>query len=181
MGLVLNFIVDDGVSFNEACANQAIIHVVIDELLGGIDTLIGDEAPYVILCFDTEELKPSIHSLPFFSSFCDVNGVLYGTDEDGIHKLEGDTDNGQTIHTGVAWTKTSFNLSNKKKFRAAILEGEVDDAVLQAETDGKYGLYSVIRNRASMARNLIGRDWDIRIIDFDRLEAVELMPIVGRR
>lgn len=181
MGLVLNFIVDEGLSFEEELINQSINHVFINDYIDSSDSFLDYEALYVVLCFDTEELKPSIHSLPFFSSFCDVNGVLYGTDEDGIHKLDGDTDNGQTIHTGVAWTKTSFNLSNKKKFRAAILEGEVDDAVLQAETDGKYGLYSVIRNRASMARNLIGRDWDIRIIDFDRLEAIELVPIVGRR
>lgn len=181
MGLVLNFIVDEGLSFEEEFINQSINHVFINDYIDSSDSFLDYEALYVVLCFDTEELKPSIHSLPFFSSFCDVNGVLYGTDEDGIHKLDGDTDNGQTIHTGVAWTKTSFNLSNKKKFRAAILEGEVDDAVLQAETDGKYGLYSVIRNRASMARNLIGRDWDIRIIDFDRLEAIELVPIVGRR
>ncbi|MBI9090134.1 MAG: hypothetical protein JEZ12_13040 [Desulfobacterium sp.] len=181
MGLVLNFTVEDGLKLDCIFSNTAIFRVDVQDAFNMLGDLLGDGEPYVVLCLDTEGLRPSIHSLPFFNSLCEVDGVVYGTTPEGVHRLGGDTDNGEPIHTGVAWLKTSFGISNKKKFRAAILEGDVDSVAVQAKTETGSALYPVRRNRVPMGRNLIGRDWDIRIVDFDRLEAVEFVPVVGRR
>lgn len=179
MGLVLNFLVDEGLNVETAFLTGSTSYVVIEEVfdLAVLFEAIGD--PYVNLCLDTDNLHPSIHSLPLFSSLCEIDGVTYGTTATGIHKLEGDNDNGQVIHTGVAWIKTNLGISNKKKFRVAILEGDVESVAIKAETDTGSAVYPIKGNRAPMGRNLKGRDWDIRIIDFERLESFELVPIIG--
>ena len=131
------------------------------------------------LCLDTENLFPTVHSFPKFNSFCIIDGNVYAAGELGIYLLSGDTDNGASIHTGVVWGKTDFGISNKKRFRASFLNGDIDSAVLQASTDNRgSALYSITRNRASMGRNLMGRNWTIKVADFDRLESIELIPVV---
>jgi len=179
MGLVLNFLVDEGLNVENEFLTDSIYYVTIDDVLSLVVLFEAVGDPYVNLCLDTDALHPSIHSLPLFTSFCEIDGDTYGTTEAGIHKLEGDTDNGQIIHTGIAWFKTNFGISNKKKFRVAVLEGDIDSVVIKAETETGTAIYPIKGNRAAMGRNLKGRDWDIRIIDFDRLESFELIPIVG--
>lgn len=181
MGLVINTLVEDGIGVDDALTVQAVMNPLLSDAL---DLLAGFDAggiPYYTLALDTERLAPSVHSMPAFNSFALIDEDVYAAGGAGIYRLGGDTDDGAAIHSGVAWLKTSFNSTNRKKIRAVFLEGEIENTRLQAETDTGSEVYAVNRHRISIGRNLIGRDWSLRLSDFDRLEAVELAFVIGRR
>lgn len=131
------------------------------------------------LSLDTDRLFAAMHNLPYFNSFCEIDGDLYAAGPLGIHRLSGDTDNGSVVHTGVIWDRIDFGVSNQKRLRAALLTGDVGVSVVQAVDDSAMGsLFSVSRGRAAIGRNLVGRNWTIRVADFERLESIEFFPVV---
>ena len=180
MGLVLKLSLEEDLGFESLGTAGSINYALIQDLFecSGIISLPKD--PYVILSLDTEGLFPAIHSWPFFNSFCEIDGELFATAEDGVYQITGDDDSGEDIHTGAVF-KTDFGISNNKKVRAIILTGDIDDVTVQASAGDESGEYTVSRNRVYISRNIAGRDWDLRITDFDRLEGFEVVPIIGRR
>lgn len=180
MGLVLNSAVEDGFAFSDTGASVSINYELLADLFDIIGNGLVPQPPYVILSLDTQALCPAIHSWPFFTSFCEIDQELYATSEDGIHQITGDDDDGEQIHTGIV-LKTDFGVSNSKKIRAIILNGDIDDVVVKAEAGGISGEYTATGNRVYVSRDIIGRDWDLRITDFERLDGFEIVPVMGRR
>jgi len=174
-------LIEENFELSENMVGQAIYSPVLDDLFDLLPVFIGTDTLCVTLALDTERLAPSVHSWPEFNSFAEINDDIYAAGDAGIYRLGGDTDDGAAISAGVVWGKTSFRKSNKKKIRALFLEGEIDGTRLQAETESGSGTYTVSRNRISVGRNLIGRDWSLKLSDFDRLEAVEIAFVLGRR
>lgn len=180
MGLVINVALEDGFQSVDDNSLGGITHDVIIEALDFYGVSLLPDPPYVVLSLDTEKLFPSIHSYPFFSSYCEINGYLYATSEYGIHKVSGDTDNGSEIHTGLVFN-TDFGITNIKKIKCFMLDGDLDNASIKVESGGNSGTYTIKQNRVFIGRDVIGKDWDIRIVDFDRLDGFEVIPNIGRR
>jgi len=131
------------------------------------------------LTLDTKNMAPAVHSMLPFNSFCEMAGTLYATGALGIYELTGDTDVGEEITAGVLWRGMSFGVSNKKKFRKIMLSGDVTNSSLQLVTEsGTSDVYAIKNNRFSIGRNMIGRNWSLRLSGFDKLESVELFPII---
>ncbi len=175
------FIVDESFAIDVDEYIQGIFSPVVMDSLNVLAGILLDEAPYLILSLDTEKLLPSIHSLPFFNSFIEFDGEIYGLNENGLFKFTGDTDDGQTIHTGVVWNKTNFGLSRSKRIRAAFVNGIIDKTVLQATTSSGSAICTLRKNKIPVGRNLYGRDWEIRLSEFERLESFEIIPVLLRR
>ena len=181
MGLVINCIVEEDIDIAGESLGQNISVLLAEDFLGLMCALLIDEDLYLTLSLDTERLLPAMHSLPLFNSFCEVYGEIYAASPLGIHRLTGETDNGAVIHTGIVWGRTDFGTANEKRIRAVIFSGEVSSAVIKAETESGSGVYALTKNRANVGRNLLGRNWSIRLADFERLESIEFIPtILGR-
>jgi hypothetical protein len=160
---------------------QALLYPILEDAFDLVPDFRTDESLNITMALDTERLAPSVHSMPAFNSFAQIDDDIYAAGDAGIYRLGGNTDDGAAISPGVMWGKISFRMSNQKKIRAVFLEGEVENTRMQAETDSGAAVYSVTRNRIPVGRNLIGRNWALRLSDFDRLEAVELSLVIGRR
>ena len=180
MGLVINITLEEELLIDGGGLAQGIFSSVIEEGFAFliVSTLSGE--PYIILSLDTEALLPTMHSYPFFNSLAEIDGDLFGANADGIYRFSGDTDDGAVIHTGAIWNKTSFGIQNNKRFRTAIVDGDIDDIVMQATTSSGSALNVRKGNRIPVGRNLYGRDWEIKLADFERLEAFELIPVILR-
>lgn len=180
MALVINVLIEESLQTEDGVFLGGITRdVIIDGFdILGVSSL--PDPPYVILSLDTEKLFPAIHSYPFFSSYCEINGLLYATSEAGIHKISGATDNGATIHTGLVFN-TDFGITNIKKIKCFILDGDIENVAIKVESSGKSGTYTTKQNRVFIGREVIGKDWDIRITDFERLDGFEIIPNIGRR
>jgi hypothetical protein len=133
------------------------------------------------LSLDTNQFFPTLHTYPFFNSFIELDGEIYGANETGIYKLAGETDDGEVIHTGIVWSKTSFGASNKKRFKAGFIDGDIEGTQLQMTGDVGVGLYPVLRNKFSIGRDVYGRDWEVRLADFTRIDSFELIPVMFKR
>lgn len=180
MGLVINLSLDDGFQFDDQAVINEINYTLLAETLDFLGAVNIPGQPYISLSLDTEKLFPSIHSYPFFTSFCEIAGVLYATSEDGIHKISGTTDNGAEFHTGMLF-KTDFGITNIKKIRCIVFDGDVSGVQVKATSGGVSGTYGINQNRVYVGRDVIGKDWDLRIADFDRLDGFEVVPNIGRR
>lgn len=180
MGLVLNCSIEEVVGLSAITVAGSINSVLINDIIALTGYTESPGAPFVTLSLDTEKLLPAIHSYPFFTSFCNFDGGLYATAADGIHKIDGDTDNGETIHTGMVF-KSDFGVSNVKRIRCIILDGDIEDIQIKAESNSKSGTYPAKQNRVYVGREIEGKDWELRIADFDRLDGFEVIPTIGRR
>jgi len=181
MGLVINFTIDEKLLVEGELSAQSVLDLVIeDDFLFLLSTMLDGES-YIVLSLDTDRLFPTMHSYPFFNSFTEINGELFATTIEGVYKLSGDTDDGEAIHTGIIWDKTSFGIQNKKRLRTAIVDGNINDITMKATTSSGSAISTLNRNRLPVRRSLYGRDWEIRLADFDRLETFELIPVVLRR
>lgn len=183
MGLVINTLVEEGIGISEGLDAQAAMNPVLSDVVDLYPEFLflSNEVLAITLALDTEQMAPSVHSMPAFNSFAQIGDDVYAAGDAGIYRLGGNTDDGAAIHTGVAWGKISFRKINRKKIRAIFLEGEITGTRSQAVTESGSGTYTISRNRISVGRNLVGRDWALRLADFERLEAVELALMLGRR
>jgi len=177
----ITVLVDENLEIQIVGDIKGIFASIIMDALDFLPENFFDVEPYLILSLDTERLLPAIHSLPFFNSFIEFDGEIYGSNKDGLFKLAGDTDQGQTIHTGVVWNKTSFGFPHKKRIRTAIIDGIIGSTVMQVTTDSGSAICVLRKNRIPVGRNLYGRDWEVRLAEFERLESFELIPVLLRR
>jgi hypothetical protein len=178
---IVNALMDEQLEFVPVLEKKSSFDYVVSEALDFLAYSLFEAEPYLILSLDTERFLPAIHSLPFFNSFVESGGEIYGSNKNGLFKLGGDTDNGQTIHTGVVWNKTNFGFPHNKRIKTAIIDGIIDNTVMQAKTTSGTSVYSTKKNRIPVGRKLYGRDWEIRLAEFERLESFELIPVLLRR
>ena len=128
-------------------------------------------------------------NFPFNSLFI-LNGVCYGVAANGVHRLDGDTDNGTMIEAAITTGVLTFGAIEQKQVSDAYLQlrayGDMALDVICVETqrrsgyiiqnDGNRGLHGRRRKLAKgvegtswqfSIRNVDGADFDLRQIDFD--------------
>jgi hypothetical protein len=117
-----------------------------------------------------------------FNSYGELEGCIYGAKEEGIYLMEGTTDAGVAIHTGVVLGPMSFAGLNRVHFRRLYFSITGTAPVLRAEADGTLGASTaILRSNANLPRNQYGKKWAFLVGDFDELETIELFPIVITR
>jgi hypothetical protein len=117
--------------------------------------------------------EPSIYSGFDFNSYAFYRGKAYGLKDDGLYLLEGDTDDGNVIHSGIDIGEKGFKGTSKKKVRSIRV---IDDSLdLNAKvTDGtRDGYYTFNSNgKTTVSRNIRGKKIGIKIADFDKIDAM---------
>jgi hypothetical protein len=128
-------------------------------------------------------------NFPFNSLFV-LDGICYGCSANGIHRLDGDNDNGESIEARIDTGVLSFNAIEQKQVSDAYVQmralGDMALDVTCVETqrrsgyviqyDGEDGLHGRRRKFAKGVkgtswqftfRNVAGADFDLRQIDLD--------------
>jgi|GEM_PF-1947215 len=128
--------------------------------------------------------EPSLYLNFVFNSYAVHNGVAYGAKDDGIYILEGTTDNGAPIHPGVRLGPTNFGSNGYKFIRSMILEESGDDTKVRyraMDTDKEFYVEKD-RDKFAGAREVLGRELMVEIMDFDRLGAcnISVVPLARR-
>jgi len=131
---------------------------------------------------NTNAFHASVYSGYNFNSFAVYNNTAYGCKSDGIYKLVGTTDDGSAFKAGIVLPSTYFGTTQRKKFRKAYLglSGGTTPS-LKVETDSGNKTYTISNSRANITRDMIGRQWTLKIQDFDNLDFIELVPVILAR
>ncbi len=180
-GRCMTALVDETLEIHIAGDIKGVFAAAVMEALGLLTDTLFNEEPYLIVSLDTEELLPAIHSLPFFNSLIEFEGEIYGSNKEGLFRLAGNTDDGKTIHTGVVWNKTNLGFPHNKRIKTAIVDGLIDKTVMQVQTASGSALCVLRKNKIPVGRKFYGRDWEIRLAEFERLESFALIPVLLRR
>lgn len=130
-----------------------------------------------------------------FNSMCVFQGVPLGANEDGIHELFGDTDNGIAIDSYIELPTTDFGIRNKKRLRKCHIGYESSGPIGLTVTTDDGQSHSYIsspavagqrqhRDTVPMGRNMSGTYWSLSFQNYDgcdfSLDTIDIVPVVLR-
>lgn len=147
-----------------------------------VTIIIGDEV-YDCFVLNTPKFLPSVYSGFNFNSYCEYQGRAFGANSEGLFELTGETDNGDTIHTGAQFHETDFGMRNQKRFRKAYIGISGASPVMVMETDdGERKAYTINnKGKVDASRSIHGKEWTLSVADFDTLENIYLVPVILSR
>ncbi|MFZ4436827.1 MAG: hypothetical protein ACOYOS_00205 [Syntrophales bacterium] len=131
--------------------------------------------------FNGKTFEPSIYSGFSFNSYAVEDGVTYAAREEGIYVLDGTTDAGVAIHSGVVLSPSMFGTNNRKRFRNGFFDIEGAAPIVRGEVGGVGVNIPILHSKAMFPRALVGNKWTFLIADFDELGKVELFTVVLTR
>jgi hypothetical protein len=172
----------DTVAFTDTISSRGMLYNTIqDGFLLNLSVNIANEI-YECWVLNTPKFLPSIYSGWDFNSYCidQESKRAYGCKNDGIYELTGDTDNGVAFHTGVELSQTTFSIANQKRFRKAYVgvTGTTPMMVMELE-DGTREAYTIDEDgEVDVSRAQKSRSWKLKVVDFDTLSFIKLIPVV---
>ena len=131
--------------------------------------------------FNGLTFEPSVYSGFAFNSYAVEDGVTYAAREEGIYVLDGTSDAGAAIHSGVILSPSMFGTNNRKRFRAGFFDVEGGAPIVRGEVSGDGSRIPILRSKVVFPRTLEGKKWTFLVADFDELGQVELFPVVLTR
>ncbi|MBU4317678.1 MAG: hypothetical protein KKF30_10435 [Proteobacteria bacterium] len=164
-----------------ALSLRSILGALVQETLGISGTVVIDGDVWECWVLNTSKFHPSIYSGFDFNSYAIFESRAYGCKNDGIYELSGETDNGETVHTGLTIPETAFGLTNKKRFRRALLGIVGDTPMIKVENENDYAFYPLNVNETTINRSLSGKKWKFSVLDFEKLHFIELFPVILTR
>lgn len=201
-GVVLQCSVAESIGFASAAApNEIHAELVADainssptaDIKGVALSLIGEDLAlelYVLVdgsvweCWvlQSNELLATIYSGMDFNGYCVFENAAYGSRDDGIYVLTGALDGEAAIHTGVEIGPTNFGTTRRKRIRRIYLGKCGNNVTVTASVDdGTEETFAVVKGAVTLPRNLVGREWTLKISDFERLDMIELLPVILER
>jgi hypothetical protein len=131
--------------------------------------------------FNGQTFEPSVYSGFAFNSYAVEDEVAYAARDEGIYVLDGTTDAGAEIHSGVILSPSMFGTQNRKRFRAGFFDVEGTAPIVLGEVGGVGSSILIVNSRVMFPRTLVGNKWTFLVADFDELGRTELFPVVLTR
>lgn len=125
-------------------------------------------------------LEPSMYSGFNFNSYAYFNGQYYGCKDDGIYLLEGATDDGAAIHSGVRIGPSTLGTRNRKRIRAVYPGDCGTNAILRVVggVRNEEAQFPLTNERFSASREVQDSELTVEIKDFGNLDHVEIITLV---
>ncbi len=171
----------ESLSFTPVLFLKSVLGALIQDALGFSGIVVIDGDVWECWVLNSSKFFPSIYSGFDFNSYAIFENRAYGCKSDGIYELAGETDSGDTVHTGLVIPETAFGVTNKKRFRRALLGIVGDTPVIKVENENDYGFYPLNVNEVTINRSLSGKKWNFSVLDFEKLHFIELFPVILTR
>ena len=192
----LTVLVSDQVVLAEGLSHEAELAVVIRDAVGFAMSLSIDSGEYIAWVVNTQSKGLSRYTQYPFNSFGKIGGRYVGCAADGLHWLEGDTDNGEDIHAVIRTSMDALGVRRAKRVPEAFIGYSssgtlILKVILTGEKSGQreaayYRLptrpaESKRENRAKFGRGLKAVDFAFQIENVDgssfELDSIEFRPI----
>ena len=173
--------ITDTLEIAAAVAVQQILQESVTDILNFGITLTLDGDLWECWVLNTNAFHPSVYSGFDFNSYAVYNNQAFGCREDGIYLLDGDTDDGSAFQSGVVLPKTNFGMSQQKRFRKAYFGLNGSSPAIRMETDNGSMTYNIVGSKANLSRSQKGKEWTVKVADWDDLDFIELVPIILTR
>lgn len=170
-------LVEDSILLGADLSNEIELLTVIRDSIGFAATLGSDTGEYLAWVLNTEGDKALSRYTNYpFNSFAKVGDRYYGAASDGVHRLEGSTDNSDAIAARLRAGLSNFGTNREKRlveaFVGARTDGELLFWVIQVNSDTgekEGGVFKVKPRPAQNTRETrvkTGRGWKAVQFDF---------------
>ena len=181
MALVINETLISFLTPADEAILKSLLYSTIPDVLSLEDLSAVSGDVWEAWAFNGQTFEPSVYSGFAFNSYAVEDGVTYAAREEGIYVLDGTTDAGAAIHSGVILSPSMFGTNNRKRFRAGFFDVEGAAPVVRGEVGGVGTSIPILHSKVIFPRTLVGNKWTFLVADFDELGQVELFPIVLTR
>lgn len=177
-----NNLLSEGVNLVDSETIQgSYMSIIHDEVNFIVSIMLGGEV-YQCWVLNTDELYPSIYSNYDFNSYAILNDNVYGAKSDGIYLLEGSTDAGIAIQTGVRMNLYNMGTHLGKRIIAAYFGMSGNKPVLKVTNEnGAVDYYFINGKIPALAKGHEGKDWIFDLAKIDELDFVEITPAILSR
>ena len=192
-------VVPETAVLNSLPVSSAKLNLMIAESIFSVAKLTLNGETYTGWVLDSAALAPTEYQGFDFNSMATFNGANYAAKEDGIYKLEGETDNGAAIAAAITLGQDDFGTAYQKKVERAylglrndgsmILKAILLDPATSQKTEYWYELTSISdtirKERIKLPRGLKAHYWQFELInangaDFE-LDTLEVYPLILTR
>ncbi|MDD5523526.1 MAG: hypothetical protein PHI84_22135 [Kiritimatiellae bacterium] len=178
----INQAVAEALAMADAVLYSQIVNLIVTDTLNLGDTITLDGEVWECWVLSTNKFHPSVYSGFEFNSYAVYGDAAFGCKADGIYELTGTTDAGTAIHSGIVLPETYFGSQRIKRFRKAYFGLDSSGTPqIRLETESGSQTYTIADDRASITRNLYGRQWTLKLGEFDSLSFIELFPVILTR
>lgn len=137
---------------------------------------------YQAWSFTGDTFDPALFTNFAFNSFAVTeDGRVFGAKEEGVFELDGESDAGAKIETGVRLNFFTFGTHHKKRLYRAYFGLAGMRPVLKVIADDREIRYYVVNGKADLARGVMAHEWELVLADIDSLDFVEVAPIILSR
>jgi len=181
VALVINETLISVLTLADAATPQSHLYCLLPESLSleDLSAVTGDV--WEAWAFNGPTFEPSVYSGFVFNSYAVEDGVTYAAREEGIYVLDGASDAGAAIHSGVILSPSLFGTNNRKRFRNGFFDVVGAAPVIRGEVSGGGSSIPILHSKVMFPRALVGNKWTFLIAEFDELGQIELFPIVLTR
>lgn len=176
----LGELITDNIVLIEDSATRGVFYSAIYDTLRMSLTVELEGEVWECYALNTPKFYPSMYSGYNFNSYCVFENRAFAANETGIYELDGDTDAGAEIHTGIILNQTDFGFPNQKRFRRGYfgITGAHPVVILEAD-NGEREVYAINdRGKSVMSHGLKAKKWTLSVADFDTLDIIKLIPIM---
>lgn len=117
----LTALIEDSVVLSEAVAHEADLVAVIRDAVGVAMSLSFDSGEYIAWVMNTQSKGLSRYTNYPFNSFGRLGGRYVGCAADGLHWLDGDTDNGEQINAVIRTSMDALGTRRAKRLPEAFI------------------------------------------------------------
>lgn len=199
-GFTLTMLIEDRFVLNADLANAVELHALLRDSVGFAMTLSFDNGEYIAWVLNTEGNALSRYVNYPFNSFAKIGNTYYGAASDGIHALDGDTDNDLPIDAKLRLGLNQLGDRKLKRLPEVYIGYSSDGTLLMKvitideRTANKVaaiytlptrGAVNTREHRFEPGKGLRSVDWDFEIhnvdgADFD-LASIEFYPLAMSR
>jgi hypothetical protein len=169
------------VALRATAGGQVDLRILLEESVGFAATLSIDNGEYIAWVLNTESKGLSRYTNYPFNSFARIGGRYFGVASDGVHRLEGDDDNGEDIAAFIRTGLEAFGTRRLKRIPEAFIgytsdgtlvlkaiivdeEGNKSAAIYRLPTRGAANKRA---NRFKLGRGLESVDWAFELHNAD--------------
>ena len=157
------------------------VAVIPGDGLGGW-ILGGPDAAEVYECWviGGQSFEPACWSNFAFNSFAVRGDKSYAAGDLGIYVLGADTDNGESIQSGVRIGKVNFGSAGTKRIRGVVFGQEAGGQTrVRVRTDEAEAVFAPERDldRVVVSRDLQSSEFIVDLMDFKELSHLEITPL----
>ena len=176
----LGVTVSDPLTFTETITSQGHFYSVIYDTLAMNCTVELNGEIWECYVLNTPKFHPSVYSGFNFNSYCVYENRAFAANDTGIYELTGNTDDGDTIHTGTILSATDFGSPNQKRFRRGYLGISGNNPMMILETeDGTRQAFNIdTQGKTVISSALKSKKWKLSLADFNTVDHIKLIPVI---